>query len=194
VPQLVRPTPLVGWPPLPSDRGPGRPEIGQQTIDRVVVERVDLPAGELGRQALRVPVGQQAHDDDRLLDPPGQARRSWAAGSIEEGLETTRRISGPPTMEARPAGSEGEGRCDALLLGDADAPGPQSEADQVRTWRWARRSAAASRQEEEVRPFLVGMPKETTVRIGPIVRLELIHAVTLGPAINRCLNIPGNHT
>ena len=160
----------------------------------MVVERIDLAPGELGGQALGVPVGEQAHDDDRLLDPRRQSRRLRAARSIGEGLETAGCISDTPAMEARPAGPEGEGRCDALVAGNADAPGPQSEPDQVRTWRWPRRSTATGRQEEEAWALLIGVTEETTMRLGAVTCGELIHAPTLDRAIRPCLTNAGNYT
>jgi hypothetical protein len=53
----------------------------------------------------------------------------WATWSIDEGLETTDLVSDAPAVEARPAGPEGEGRCDALFTSNADASSPQPEPD-----------------------------------------------------------------
>lgn len=121
---LVGPAALVRRATFVSDRRSGRPKPGQQVVDGVVVERVDLAAGELGRQALRVPVRQQADHDDRLLDPRGQPCRPRTARSIDERIETTGLVADAPAMNARPADPELEGGRDTLLPRDAHRPGP----------------------------------------------------------------------
>ncbi len=194
VPQLVRATPLVRRPAFPADRGTGRAEPGQEGVDRVVVERVDLAPRELGRQALRVPVGQQAHNDDRLLDPGRQARRVRAAGSIDERLEATGRVAGSPAVEARPADPKGDGRGDALIAGDPDTADPEADVGQTTPRVRPRRPAATGREEQEARPFLIGVAEETTVRLGAVPDRRLVHAATLGRARLPCLTNPGNYT
>jgi hypothetical protein len=168
VPELVRATPLVGWPAFSAGRRAGSAESGQQAIDGVVVERIDLTAGELGGQALRVPVGQEADDDDRLLDPPGQACRVWATWSIDKRLETAGVVAAPPAMKALPADPQGEGRCDALLAGDADTSDPETNLGQTTPGGRSGRATAASREKQEARTLLVGVTKETTMRLGAI--------------------------
>lgn len=61
-------------------RETGRAQAGQQGVEGMVVERIDLAPAELGRQVLRVPVGQQAHDDDRLSTQAGRRARAVRAG------------------------------------------------------------------------------------------------------------------
>ena len=169
MPQLVGPTALIRGTARSAGRGAGRAELGQQAVDRVVVERIDRTPRELGGQALGVPVGEQAHDDDRLLDPCRQALPLRTAPSIDEGFESTGFIADTPAMEARPTDPEVEGRRDALVAGDTDAPEPPAQAGQVSTWRWTRWSAATSGQEEEARALLIGVTKETTMWFGAVL-------------------------
>jgi len=68
VPQLVGSGALVGGATGASLRGPARPQVGEQAVDRVVVERVDAAPVELCGEALAVPVRQQAHNDDGPSD------------------------------------------------------------------------------------------------------------------------------
>jgi hypothetical protein len=77
VPELVGARSLIGRAALAVDGRPRGAEIGQQGIDGMVVERIDLAPGELGRLALRVPACGQARHDHRLLDPgrPAGVRR-----------------------------------------------------------------------------------------------------------------------
>ena len=88
------PAALVGRAVLPAHRGAGGAERGEEGVDGVVAERVDVPPRELGREALAVPVGQQADDDDRLLDPGRQSLPARAAGSIAQGLDATGLVAG----------------------------------------------------------------------------------------------------
>ncbi len=113
VPQLVGPEPFIGRAVLPPDRRSTRAEIGQQPVDRVVAEGEDVPPGELGRQPLAVPVGQQAGDDDRLLasTPAGDPAPGRVGGP--ERLDATLGIPAAPAVEARPADAQGEGGPDA---------------------------------------------------------------------------------
>lgn len=74
VPQLIGSAPLVAWTPRPTHRGPRRALLGEEGIDGVVAERVDVAPRQLRGQALAVPVGQEAHHDDGPLDPGRQAR------------------------------------------------------------------------------------------------------------------------
>ena len=66
------------------------PELGEERIDRVVVERVDATARELRGEALAVPVRQQAHHDDGPLEPGRQARPCWSPWPLSQGLDATR--------------------------------------------------------------------------------------------------------
>lgn len=97
-------------------------------------------------------------------------------------------------MEARPAGPESEGRGDALLPGDADAPDAKSKPDEIGTLASSWRPTASGRQEEETRPFLIGVTEETTVRLGTVPDRELIHAPTLGRVVHQRLTNPGNYS
>ena len=194
VPQLVGAAALIGGSTFPVDRRSGRAELGQQAVDGMVVERIDLAPGELGRQALGVPVGQQAHDDDRLLDPGRQALPLRTAWSIDEGFETTSRVADPPAVEARPTGPDLERRGDALVPGDTDASKSQAQAGHVGPWRWPGRPAAPRRQEEEARALLIRVPKETTMWLGAVLAGDLVHPRTLGRVPRPCLTNPGNYT
>lgn len=159
-----------------------------------MVEGVDLPAGELGGQALAVPVRQQANDDDCLLYPPGQTTGYRAARPVDECLETSDLAADPPAMQARAAGPEGECRRDALLPGDPDAPRPKPEAVQIRTDRPPRRTTAARSQELEARALLVRVAKKTAMQLGAVLDRELVHRRTLGRAGLPCLTNYGNYT
>ena len=194
VPELVRPGSLVRRPALASDRWPGGPELGEEAVDGVVVERVDQPAGELGGQALRVPIGQETHHDDRLLDPRWQAADRWATRPIEQRVKTAALVARSPAMKAGAADPEGERCGDAVFAGDPDRAGPGPETGQIRTRRPPRRTTATRRQEEEPRALLIGVPKETTMRLGPVLWRGLVHRPTLGPFEAPCLTNPGNYT
>jgi hypothetical protein len=106
---------------------------------------------------------------------------------IEERGKTADLVAKPPAMQARPADARPESGRYALVAGDSDRSG--ADPDAAKFWRWP----GPGGQKEEARPFLVGVTEETTVGIGPIVRLELFHAATLGPVILRRLNISGNY-
>jgi len=97
-------------------------------------------------------------------------------------------------MQAGPADAEPERGRNPLVAGDSDGTDAKPERGQALALVGAGRTAAAGRQEEEVRALLVGVTKETTVRIGPIVGRELIHPATLGQAAIPCLTNPGNYT
>jgi hypothetical protein len=64
------------------------------------------PADTIGRQ--------QAHHDDGPPDPGRFARSRRSSGPLAQGLDAARRVAPPPAMEAGPAGTEREGRADAL--------------------------------------------------------------------------------
>ena len=194
MPELVWASPLVRRSALPVDGRARGAQPGQQGIDRVVVERVDLAPRELGRQALAVPVRQEPHDDDGLLHPRGQADGQRAARPVGECLETAGLVAGPPAVEARPADAEGQGRGDALVTGDPHAPGAEAQARQaapdVRSWR----TTAAGREEEEAGAFLVRVPEQSAVGLGAVLARDLVHPRTLGRAGHPCLINPGNYT
>lgn len=56
------------------------PLIADATVDTVDWDGQNgsLSYRPFGRQALRIPIGQEADDDDRLLEPRRQPRRLWA--------------------------------------------------------------------------------------------------------------------
>ncbi len=97
-------------------------------------------------------------------------------------------------MEARPTDPEVECRGDALVPGETDASKPQAQAGQVGSWRWPRRPAATSRQQEKAGALLIGVTEETTMRFGAVLAGELVHPLTLEGVPSPCLTNPGNYT
>ena len=194
MPELIGPRAFVGRAALVVDRCAGSPEIGQQGIDGVVIERIDLAPAELGREALRVPVRQQPHDDHGLAHPVRQTGWSRASRTVDERLEPAGFVACPPAVQARPAGPEIQGGPDALLAGDAHTAGPPANLREPRVGRPDWRAATPHREEQEVRPLLVGVAEQATAGIAPMLGLELIHAPTLEPHPTPCLIIPGNYT
>lgn len=92
----------------------------------------------------------------------------WPARSIDKRLQAAGVIADTPAMQARPADAQSEGRRDALLAGDADTAGPEPNGGQTTPGRRSWWTTAASREEQEAWTFLVGVTKETTMRLGAI--------------------------
>ena len=160
----------------------------------MVVERVDLPAGELGGQALAVPVREEAHDDDRLFDPCRQTTGHRSARPVDERVEASSLVRDPPALQACPTDPQSERCRNALFPGHPDAPDPEPEAGEIRMNKAPRRTTTTRRQEEEARPLLVGVAKEAAMRLGAVLDRELVHRRTLGRAGLPCLTNPGNYT
>ncbi len=155
-----------------------------------MVERVDLAPGELGREALRVPVRQQADDDDCLLDPVRQALGQRSTRPVDETFETVHGVPALPAMEARPADPEPERRGDAVFPGQPHSPSTEPQVGRVALARTPWRATPASGQEQEPRALLVGVTEESAMRNFSMVRLKVVHAGTLGRAITPCLINP----
>jgi len=68
---------------------------------------------------------------------------------------------------------------------------PGSRPDSVPS---SRRPAAARCQEQEARALLIGVPEETTMRLGAVLAGDLVHPRTLGRGLRPCLTNPGNYT
>ena len=170
------------------DPRPRGPVLGEDMIDRVVVERIDAPARELGREALAVPVGQQAHDDDDALEPGRQSLMGWSSWSRPERLDAALRIASAPAMEAGSARAERQGRRDPGFLGAAEAADAEAQRGQVLGASRSRRSTAAGGQEEEAGSLLIGVTERSSVRVGTC------HRATLRTSPLSCLTNPRNYT
>ena len=96
-------------------------------------------------------------------------------------------------MQARPADAEGECRAQPLVVGNANASRPKAQTGDVSALSPTGRTAAAGGEKEETWAFLIRVTEETTMRIGAMPVLELIHAPTLRRVMGACLNIPGNY-
>ena len=140
-----------------------------------MTEGVDVAAPELGGEPLAVPVRQQAHHDDRPLDRGRQALPGRAPSFVSQRLDATGRVALPPAIQARPTGTEGEGRGDALLMCDADAADPKAQTGEILFDPGSGWPPAARGQEQEPRSLLISMAKRSTVWIGADAR----HAATL---------------
>jgi len=123
----------------------------------VVVEREDLTPRELGRQALAVPVREQAHDDHGLLDPVRQPVRGRATLVVEQSIQTAVLVPDPPPVQARPARAECQHGGDPLGTSHPHAPGPETDRCEIWDGTLARRSATPRREEQEAGPLLVRM-------------------------------------
>jgi NADPH:quinone reductase-like Zn-dependent oxidoreductase len=179
---------------LAVDRRAGRAEVGQQPVDGVEVERIDLAAGDLGREALAVPVRQQPHDDHGLLDPGWQTRGRRTPRHVEQRGEAALLVPDSPAVQARPADAEGQGGGDALVTCHPHAARPEAKLRETRAELIRRWPASSGREEQEVRAFLVGVSEEAPVGILPVVGLERIHSGTLRRVPHPCLTNPGNYT
>ena len=151
VPELVRPAPLVRGTALAMSRRSGRPEVSEQPVHRVMAERIDVPPGELGGEALRVPVREQAHHDHGLRNPVGQSTGCRTARLIEKTFESLGRVAKSPTMQAGAADAERQGCGDALLAADPDGPDPASQIRDLVSREASRRTTAAGREERGTR-------------------------------------------
>ena len=166
VPELVGSAALVGRATLAVDSRPRGPVLAEDMIDRVVVERVDVPARELRGEALAVPVRQEAHHDDDPLDPGRQPLSHWSSWSRSEGLDATLRIGPAPAMQAGPARTEGQGRRDTVPVRGAHAADAEAQPGEVLPALWFRWPSAAGGQEEEVGSLLVGVTERSSMRVG----------------------------
>ena len=186
--ELVGHAPLVARTACPVDRRSCRALLGEERIDGMVAHGVDAPAVELRGEALAVPVRQQAHHDDGPLQPGRQLLPRRSAWLLPQGLDATRLVAPAPAMQARPAGTEGEGRGDALAERGADTTDPKSQRGQIFADPWSRRPSATGRQEEEARALLVGMTERTSVWVGAYA----CHPATLRISLVSCSTNPGN--
>ncbi len=193
VPELVGPTALVGRALLPSHRWPGGAELAQQAVDGMVVEGEDLAPGELGREALAVPVGEQADHDHRRPRPrpADDPDPDPAAGRVAPQdhpsrsrvrqrcrlarLDPERDVPPRCPLHAPPARS---GRGSGL------PPGPGRRARS----RWA---TAPGGEEQEARAFLVGVAQETAMRLLAAPDRRLVHPLTLGRWLDHVSLTPG---
>lgn len=138
-----------------------------------------MAPGELRRQELGVPIGQQADDDDRPLDPVGQVQRRRPAGRVHQGLQAALGVGLPPAMQAGAADTERQRGGDALLARHPDTAGSKAQRAQIRSLSRLGWAPTAGGQKQEVGSFLVGMPLQTAMRIGAMLLLKFVHARTL---------------
>lgn len=131
----------------------------------MMAERIDVPPGELGGEALRVPVRVQAHHDHGLRNPVGPSTGCRTARLIEKTFRSLDRVAKSPTMQAGAADAEPQGCGDAPLAADPDGPDPASQIRDLVSREALRRTTAAGREKEEPGAFLIGMPQEPAVRI-----------------------------
>ncbi len=97
-------------------------------------------------------------------------------------------------MEAGPTDAEGERGRGSLVTGDANAARPNPQACDSVALRSAWRTSATRREKEKARSLLIRVTEQTTMRITPVLGVEIVHARTLGRTHRPCLNIPGNYT
>ena len=102
-------------------------------------------------------------------------RASRSPRVIEERAKAALRVADPPAMEARPADPEGERRLDPFFPGNPDAAGAETKPLEIRGFGAPRWTAAAGGEEEKPRSLLIGVAKETTVRIGAAALLLNVH-------------------
>jgi hypothetical protein len=146
----------------------------------VVAERIDAATPELGGEALAVPVRQQAHHDDRLLEPGGKPFAGRTTTAMSQRLDATLGMTSSPTVQAGPAGAEHEGRCDTLFGRGPHTANPEAQCREVLSCRSARWSSASGGEEQEPRAFLIRVTEWATMRVGACAR----HVATLRTRLN----------
>src|SRR5919108_59814 len=103
VPELIGAGPLIAWPWARRDASSSAALQPQETIDVVMSDSVDLAAGHLRGDALRIPVREQSDSDDHLVHPGGN---TWAQPkrpprAINEPLDPVRLKRSDPLVKRR---------------------------------------------------------------------------------------------
>ena len=113
----------------------------------------------------------------------GSRCRTGPRGRWRRRLDATLRIGPAPAVQAGPARTEGQGRCDTVPVRGADAADAEAQRGQVLPALWFRWPSAAGGQEEEAGSLLIRVTERSSLRIGS----GASHPATLSTRLIPCL-------